>query len=242
MKTDILLPGVIAVTIHALIFSVPLSKTMNNNTHAYMYEPISVRIISPREPAAAVPPVQATLKPRSDARSHVSGRRTVISKKEVGSEKRLTAKNMSAKQSSREEAKKPEFAANSDNQHECVKESSIEQMRKDQGKKIDSSSPVKIASRGQGNIVYARPKYKENPLPYYPKIARRRGYEGKTLLRVKVLENGKTGKIEVEESSGFKVLDTAALKSVSDWTFVPGKINGKKTEQWISVPIRFVLK
>ena len=242
MKTDILLPGVIAVTIHALIFSVPLSTTMNNNSHAYIYEPISVRIISPREPAAAVLPVQTSLKPRSEARSHVSGRETVISKKKVGSKKHLTVKNMAIRQDSTEEAKKFEHGANPDNQHKLVKESSPDRMPKDRGKKIDSSPPVKIASRGQDNIVYARPKYKENPLPHYPKIARRRGYEGKTLLRVKVLENGKTGKIEVEESSGFKVLDTAALKSVRGWTFVPGKINGKRTEQWISVPIRFVLK
>jgi TonB family protein len=246
MRRDILLSGVIAVAVHALIFSVPLSTTMNNNSHAYIYEPISVRVICPRQTAAAMRPVQgsaqAPVKPGSEARSHVSGRRTVISKKKVGSKKHLTVKNMAIRQDSPEEAKKSEHAANPDNQHKLVKESYRDRMPKDRGKKIDNSPPVKIASRGQDNIVYARPKYKENPLPHYPKIARRRGYEGKTLLRVKVLENGKTGKIEVEESSGFKVLDTAALKSVSDWTFVPGKINGKKTEQWISVPIRFVLK
>jgi len=246
MRQDILLPGVIAFAIHALILGTPLSKTKNNNARAYIYEPISVRVICPRETVAAVPPVQASaqapVEPRSEATSHMSGRETVISKKKLASNKRLIPKNTTAKQNSPEEAKKPELAASSDNQHNGVKESSLEQMRKDRGKKIDSSPPVKIASRGQGNIVYARPKYKENPLPHYPKIARRRGYEGKTLLRVKVLENGKAGKIEIEESSGFKVLDTAALKSVSDWTFVPGKINGKRTEQWISVPIRFVLK
>jgi protein TonB len=246
MRRNILLSGVIAVAIHALTFSVPLSKTKKNNARADIYEPISIRVICSQETAAAVPHVQASaqapVKPGSEARSHVSGRPTVISKKKVGSKKHLTVKNMAIRQDSPEEAKKPERGANSDNQHKPVKESSPDRMPKDRGKKIGSSPPVKIASRGQDNIVYARPKYKENPLPHYPKIARRRGYEGKTLIRVKVLENGKAGKIEIEESSGFKVLDTAALKSVRDWTFVPGKINGKKTEQWISVPIRFVLK
>ena len=245
MRRDILLSGVIAVAIHALIFSVPLSNT-KNNTRVYIDDPISIRIICPRKTAAAVPPVQASAqvpaKPGSKARSHASERRRVISKKKVGSKKRLTVKNTALEQSSLEEAKKPELATNSDNQHNLVKENSPDQMPKDRSQGIGSSLPVKTASRGQGNIVYAKPKYKENPLPHYPQIARRRGYEGRTLIRVKVLENGKAGKIEVEESSGFKVLDTAALKSVSGWTFVPGRINGKRTEQWIRVPIRFVLK
>jgi protein TonB len=245
MRRDILLPGIIAVAIHALIFTVPLSNT-KNNTRAHIDDPISIRVICPRQTAAAVLPVQtsaqAPVKPRSEAKSHASGRRTVISNKKVSFKKRHTIENVTVKQNSPKEAKKPELAANSDNQHKLVIESSPDKMPKDRGKKIDSSPPVKTASRGQGNIVYARPKYKENPLPYYPKIARRRGYEGRTLIRVKVLENGKAGKIEVEGSSGFKVLDTAALKSVRGWTFVPGRINGKRTEQWIRVPIRFVLK
>ncbi len=245
MRRDILLSGVTAVAIHALILSVPLSNT-KNNTRVYIDGPISIRIISPREPAAAVPPVQtsakAPVKPRSEAKSHASGRRTVISNKKVSFKKRHTIENVTVKQNSPKEAKKPALATNSDNQHKLVRESSPDKMPKDRSKRIDSSLPVKIASRGQGNIVYARPKYKENPLPHYPQIARRRGYEGRTLIRVKVLENGKAGKIEVEESSGFKVLDTAALRSVSGWTFVPGRINGKRTEQWIRVPIRFVLK
>ena len=245
MRRDILLSGVIAVAIHALILNVPLSKT-KNNTRAHIYDPISIRLICSQETVAAVPPVrvstQVSVKPRSKAKSHASGSQTVISKKKVGSKKRLTVKNMALEQSSFEEAKKPELATNSDNQHNLVKENSLDRMPKDRGTRIHSKSPVKTASRGQDNIVYARPKYKENPLPHYPKIARRRGYEGKTLLRVKVLENGKAGKIEIEESSGFKVLDTAALNSVRDWTFVPGKIDGKITEQWIKVPIRFILK
>jgi len=245
MRQDIFLSGVIAVAIHALILNVPLSKT-KNNTRAHIYEPISIRLICSQETIAAVPPVRASaqvsVKPRSKAKSHASGSQTVISKKKVGSKKRLTVKNTALEQSSLEEAEKPELATNSDNQHKLVKESSPDRMPRDRGTRIHSSSPVKTASRGQDNIVYARPRYKENPVPHYPKIARRRGYEGKTLLRVKVLENGKAGKIEIEESSGFKVLDTAALNSVRDWTFVPGKIDGKITEQWIRVPIRFILK
>ncbi len=95
---------------------------------------------------------------------------------------------------------------------------------------------------GKGIVTYARPKYKENPSPYYPRIARRRGYEGRTLLRVEVLESGNVGQIEIAESSGFDVLDKAALKSVEEWTFIPGTRNGKEIRQWVDVPVRFDLQ
>jgi TonB family protein len=266
MKSDILLSGVTAVAIHAFIFCVPLSKTKNKNIHAHIYKPIPISIISLQETVAAVPPVQASAqapsKSRFETRSHMSVRETVISKKKPRLRKLIAARNMTVKQNITEHAKKPELAAIPDNQQELVKETFLDQMPIDGGKGIVNSSHVKTDSTGghilrrvqggigppqgnrasQDNIVYARPRYKENPLPHYPEVARRKGYEGKTLLRVKVLENGKAGKIEVEESSGFNVLDAAALRSVRGWTFVPGTINGKRTEQWIRVPVRFVLK
>ena len=238
MKKNIILSGLTAVAIHALILSAPLPDSTHNSTPGHIYEPISISVIGPQETVAAAPPVQAPLKPR------------------------LAAKNIPLKQSSPQEATKSELTANIDNQNKLVKVSLPDRMRKDQTKSIEAIPPVKTASTAghilrrweestgtsqekqaaQGNIVFARPKYRQNPPPHYPEVARRRGYEGKTLLKVEVLENGKAGKIEVEESSGFKVLDTAALRSVKCWTFVAGTINGKKTEQWIRVPIRFVLK
>jgi TonB family protein len=262
MKKNILLSGVTAVAIHALILSAPLSETKHNRTPGQIYEPISIRIISPQKTTAAAPPVQIPIKPPFEAGSNVSCKQTVISKNKGDSSRLLAAKDIPLKKSSPEEATKSELTANSSNQNKLVKVSFPDRMRKDQTKKIETTPPVKTAStaghglrRGeesigtsqekgaaQGNIVYARPKYKQNPPPHYPEVAKRRGYEGKTLLKVKVLENGKAGNIEVEESSGFKVLDTAALRSVRGWTFVPGTINGKRTEQWIRVPIRFVLK
>jgi len=265
MKKNILISGAAAVAIHALIFSVPISKT-DNNTCAHICKPISVSIIYPHKTIVPVSPVQtsaqASVKPCSETRGHVFGRQTVISKKKVGSNKRLTVKSVTVKQSRPEELPRRELTPNADNQQKLVEESSLEYVGKDQGKRIERRSPVKTASiservlggeqehmgisqsdqAGQDLVVYARPKYKENPPPHYPKIARRKGYEGTILLRVEVLENGKAGKIEIEESSGFKVLDTAALRSVKSWTFVPGTKNGKKIKQWVMVPIRFSLK
>lgn len=266
MKTNILAPGIMAVAIHVLILSAPLSKTRHNWIPAHVHDPISLCVIRSQETADSVPyekaSGQAPETPLCKVENRVPIRQRAILKKEEGSNKRLAVKEVSSERRSPDALKEPGLAASSDNQDGFVEEDAPEEMPKVREKMIEGdhfgkTAPIKEHLRGggqrhmgalqrdqngKGSIVYARPKYKENPLPHYPKVARRRGYEGKTLLMVKVLENGKAGEIEIKESSGFKVLDTAALRSVSGWTFVPGTINGKRTEQWIRVPIRFVLK
>lgn len=94
---------------------------------------------------------------------------------------------------------------------------------------------------GQGAEQSGYPDYKINPKPRYPMIARRSGYEGVVLLRVWVMENGKVGKIELERSSGYEVLDKSAIDAVKDWVFIPGKKNGVSISSWVTVPIRFEL-
>lgn len=94
---------------------------------------------------------------------------------------------------------------------------------------------------GQGAEQAGYPDYKINPKPRYPMIARRSGYEGVVLLRVWVMESGKVGKIELERSSGYEVLDKSAIDTVKDWVFIPGKKNGVSISSWVMVPIRFEL-
>lgn len=92
------------------------------------------------------------------------------------------------------------------------------------------------------NIERAFPDYKVNPKPRYPTLARRKGYEGTILLRVFVLETGGVGKVELEKSSGYEILDESALKAVKKWVFIPGKNDGKPVPSWVTVPIKFQLK
>ena len=49
--------------------------------------------------------------------------------------------------------------------------------------------------------------YLRNPAPVYPQYARERGWEGVIMLRVLVQKDGGPGKIEIEKSSGRKILD-----------------------------------
>jgi protein TonB len=87
----------------------------------------------------------------------------------------------------------------------------------------------------------AMPLYRINPAPKYPRIARRRGYQGTVVLDVLVDRNGKVGDLRVYTTSGHSILDKAALTSVKDWAFEPGMRDDQKVEMWVRVPIRFQL-
>lgn len=88
----------------------------------------------------------------------------------------------------------------------------------------------------------AVPLYKMNPAPDYPRAAMKRGYEGTVILSVLVNENGRVDNIWVFESSGYNMLDNAAVKAVKDWIFEPGMKGSKKVEMWVRVPVMFNLE
>ena len=91
-------------------------------------------------------------------------------------------------------------------------------------------------------LVEATPVYRKNPAPRYPRNARRRGYEGKVILEVLVNEEGSVEDLRIFESSGYRMLDRAAMKSVQSWLFEPGRRGDERVEMWVKVPIRFDLK
>lgn len=88
----------------------------------------------------------------------------------------------------------------------------------------------------------ASPRYGQNPAPTYPFEARRRGWEGTVLLSVEILENGRPERITVKQSSGYTVLDEAALGAVRRWTFIPAQRDGQPIRSQAEVPIVFSLR
>lgn len=84
-------------------------------------------------------------------------------------------------------------------------------------------------------------RYLSNPKPFYPRAARRRGMQGTVVLEVDVDVDGAPKKVEIEVSSGFRLLDIAALQTVRTWRFVPAQRNGVAVFASVDVPIRFVL-
>jgi protein TonB len=90
-------------------------------------------------------------------------------------------------------------------------------------------------------IIYAHPIYKRNISPPYPLLARKRGYQGTVVLEVLVSKDGKAVSIKLARSSGYNILDRAAIKGVRDWLFYPAKRGDELFEMWVKIPIRFTL-
>jgi protein TonB len=84
--------------------------------------------------------------------------------------------------------------------------------------------------------------YLKNPSPDYPLASRRRGEEGKVLLRVLVSAEGGAEQVEIDKSSGFARLDQAAKAAVKNWLFVPARLGNAPVHAWVIVPIVFTLK
>lgn len=109
----------------------------------------------------------------------------------------------------------------------------------------DASSPKPgtdaITAQAQPDVK-AKPNYLKNPEPDYPERARRRHQAGLVLLAVKVTAAGRAERVEIKKSSGFSLLDNAAVEAVRDWEFQPARIGSLALESEIEVPVRFELK
>ncbi|BFI95048.1 MAG: energy transducer TonB [Rhodanobacter sp.] len=83
--------------------------------------------------------------------------------------------------------------------------------------------------------------YRSSPLRF-PAQALRQHLQGTVLLRVLVDETGKPVQAEVEQSSGYAVLDHSAREQVmAHWRFQPATAEGHAVRAWARVPVSFVL-
>ena len=87
-----------------------------------------------------------------------------------------------------------------------------------------------------------RANYAHNPKPHYPTIAKRRGWQGKVLLRVRVSAQGLSDSVTVEKSSGHEMLDDSAIEAVKKWRFIPAKRGDTPVASSVIVPIVFTLR
>lgn len=95
---------------------------------------------------------------------------------------------------------------------------------------------------GEALSGLARPLGGYQVKPRYPESARRVGAQGITLLRVRVLENGKVGEVNVEKSAGFRELDFAAAEAVKKWLFEPARRDKEPVSVWVMLPVKFELQ
>ena len=90
-------------------------------------------------------------------------------------------------------------------------------------------------------IVRAQPKYKQNPAPEYPSLARKRGWQGKVVLEVVILADGSVEQVRLHSGSGFALLDKAAITGVGRWRFSPEMHDGKAVASKVLVPVNYTL-
>ena len=95
---------------------------------------------------------------------------------------------------------------------------------------------------GQDNAkVIHKANYKKQTTPHYPTQAINLGWEGTVILHVKLLKDGAIKRLIVAQSSGYKLLDKAAIKAVQQWEFYPTIINGQAHDSLVKVPVQFII-
>jgi len=77
--------------------------------------------------------------------------------------------------------------------------------------------------------------------PQYPYGARERGIEGAVQIRMLVTTDGTVGDIQILEARPQGVFEDAVRRTVPQWKFAPGKVQGKPVTAWVVTTIHFDL-
>jgi protein TonB len=112
-----------------------------------------------------------------------------------------------------------------------------------------AASPVAAPRTAAGADVAGLPvtgpgydaAYLNNPAPPYPAAARKLMLQGTATVRVLVSPDGRPKSVRLENSSGSRILDEAALEAVQRWSFVPARRGDKPIAAEVDVPVRFRL-
>lgn len=78
--------------------------------------------------------------------------------------------------------------------------------------------------------------------PMYPPYEARLGIQGTTAVIVSIATSGAVLNVEVEESSGSRNLDRAAVQAVRQWRFSPEIKDGKRVASRVRIPVTFGLQ
>ncbi len=105
------------------------------------------------------------------------------------------------------------------------------------------SEPVVAEAMGDADstVIYEATYRLQTP-PVYPRRALELGQQGVVTLHAEVLPNGDPRDLKVAKSSGYRLLDMAALAAVKKWKFEPRNVDGNAVASWVRVPVNFVIQ
>jgi protein TonB len=76
---------------------------------------------------------------------------------------------------------------------------------------------------------------------HYPEWARRRGWQGRVVLRIFVTAHGRVGRVVTVRRSEHDLLNRTAVRIARWLRFKPARRNGRAIESWIRVPVKYVI-
>lgn len=238
INRDLLLSAFITLCIHAAVLVGTNAITTTPVEYSVQKAPSSVEVtLVKREKKKE----EKKKKPKVEKKVEVKEPEKPKEKKEEKPEKKVekkVAKKKVPKKEVKEEKTDPEPVSEPVNEKKIQKE--IKELVQNIEKAKEKEPEPEVS--GKSGTPVQMPAYLNNKPPQYPGMARKRGFEGKVILRVRVLSSGNPEELEIKNSSGYEILDEAALKAVEKWKFKPATRGGKPVDSWVEIPIRFELR
>ncbi|MBW2172794.1 MAG: hypothetical protein JRF69_12635, partial [Deltaproteobacteria bacterium] len=166
MKSYLLISCLVAVAIHILLLSLPLHRVGSSNA-SLVKAPMSLSIVSPETPLSAAPVVQIAAdtpsQPLPPARKKPPLEEALPPREESLPERQAIATPVAEPGPSEEKGTKGHAKP-------LVDGVAVGTALVPGDSRTDTQRGMVALGSQQGHdvIVYARPKYKENPLPHYP--------------------------------------------------------------------------
>lgn len=190
----------VSVLVHGLFMLVPVNKT-GNTLYVNLSSPLQVTVVSSRSAGSSAKDSEVDTKPQK--LQHTTDERTVVAKAEKKSDI-AAGNNASTKPDNRPAAKKNNARTSS------TKISSRETLIESP---ISPEAPVNVQNVALNHL---RQQLKEmiRTRFTYPRMARRMGWEGLVGLSLHIEDDGSLNQVRVARSSGHKVLDDNARKTI----------------------------
>ncbi|NOX18963.1 MAG: TonB family protein [Chlorobi bacterium] len=91
------------------------------------------------------------------------------------------------------------------------------------------------------NLKFNNVKLLTKAEPGYPPLAVQYGIEGKVTVKIFVSEKGAAIKTQINKSSGYRILDSAAINYSKKLKFEPAHQNGKPVSAWTKIAYEFYI-